>query len=305
LITNSQKEDRIGETFIISEVVLYSLFPIIINYSTKVIPPILFAGLSIITASIFLFFYILFKRGFKTIFNKKAFKYILGVTIFIIIIPSILIYEGTKLTSGVNTAILLQSEALFALFLCSIFFKEKITKEKIISAILIIFGATIVLYNGVLSLNLGDLLIVIGASLYPIGNIFAKKALKLSSPAVITFLRSLIGGIILIIISLIFEKSGNIISINSAKKFLWLILLNGIVIMAISKILWYEGLKRLDIGKATTLSMIYPAFSLIFAALFLDEIPTIYQLFGMLIISIGAYLITHKKSLNKPQISPI
>lgn len=295
---HSHKEERIGETFIISEMIIFSLFPIIINYSTKIIPPIFFAGTSTLLATIAVLFHLLVIKKTKEIFNKKAFPYILGITAFVIIIPSTLIYLGTKLTSGINTSILLQTEIFFTLLFCSLFFHEKITKQKIISSLAIFFGALLVLYNGQINLNFGDLLILIGVSFFPFGNMFAKKALNITNPSAIIFVRSFIGGIALIIISLLFEK--NITEFEFTKKTLLLIAANGFLIMALSKILWYEGLRRLEISKATTLGMSYPALSIIFAVLFLKEIPTYYQIFGLLLTMIGVYTITKKEKRTEP-----
>ncbi len=292
------REERYGEIFILTQAFTHSIFPVIINYSTKLIPPIFFAGVSIIVASIFLFFYILLTGKIKEIFNKKAFKYILGVVIFIVIVPSILIYSGTKLTSGINTSILLQTEIFFTLIICGLFFKEKITTKKLISAFLIIIGSIAILYNKNFTLNWGDLLIIAGSFLYPFGNIFAKKALQLTSPLVIVFIRSFLGGIILILISFMFENTATT-ALSLTKNFILFILINGIIISAVSKIIWYEGLKRMEIGKAITLGMISPGISLILAIIFLGEIPSVYQVLGFLIITAGAFILTYQTTLTQ------
>ena len=50
------------------------------------------------------------------------------------------------------------------------------------------------------------------------------------------------------------------------------ILVNGLLVYGLSKVLWYEGIKRIDISKATVISVGgYPAISLILAFLFLKE----------------------------------
>ena len=59
--------------------------------------------------------------------NKKALQYILAITVFIIIIPSLFIFKGGSLTSGINTSILLQSEIVFTFLIYSIIKYEKIT----------------------------------------------------------------------------------------------------------------------------------------------------------------------------------
>jgi drug/metabolite transporter (DMT)-like permease len=56
----------------------------------------------------------------------------------------------------------------------------------------------------------------------------------------------------------------------------------------------------MDIGKAILLSTSsYPAISLLFAFLFLHEIPTVYQWTGFFVILTGILLITVRKKSEK------
>ncbi len=291
---NNIESERKGELFIISEVLIYALFPVVVNYITKLMPPILFAGLSTIMAGVALFTYILITKQLFKLKDIQALKYILAVTLFVIIIPSILIFTGTSKTSGINTTILLQTEILFAFLICGVFIGEKITPQRIGGAIIIVIGAIAILYNGTLQINRGDLLIIAGTFFFPIGGIYGKKALKLTTPAVILFVRSILGGTILILISLLFENYQVSFSRYVVDNFKF-ILLNGVFICGLSRLLWYEGLKRLDISKATSLAMSYPAFSLFYSYIFLKEIPTIFQWIGFMIIFCGIFILTYKR----------
>lgn len=291
---NKIESERWGELLIICEVLVYALFPIVVNYTTKLMPPILFAGLSTIMAGVALFTYILIKKQLSKLKNIQALKYILAVTLFVTIIPSILIFTGTSKTSGINTTILLQTEILFAFLICGVFVGEKITPQRIGGAITVVIGAIAILYNGTLQINRGDLLIIAGTFFFPIGNIYAKKALKLTTPAVILLVRSFLGGMILVLISLLFENYQVSFSGYVVDNFKF-ILLNGALIYGLSRLLWYEGLKRLDISKATSLAISYPAFSLFYSYIFLKEIPTIFQWIGFIIIFWGIFILTYKR----------
>ncbi len=284
---------------VLGETLMYSLFPIIVAHTTKIMPPILFAGLSTLMASITLFFYILYKKDLKSLKDKDTIKYTLGITLFIIIIPSILIFTGSSKTSGINTTILLQSEILFTFIIFGLFTAEKITLKKLIGALIVMTGTLFIIYNGSLEINTGDLLIIAGTFFYPIGHIFAKKALKISSTSTILFIRSFLGGIVLICISLLFENQDS--SLTKIAIYWPLILFNGIFIYHLSKVLWYEGIKRLDISKAIPIGVGgYPAFSLLFAIVFLKEIPTIYQLIGLGTIVIGIFILIRKSKVVEP-----
>ena len=137
-------------------------------------------------------------------------------------------------------------------------------------------------------------MIIAGILFFPIVCIYGIKALKLTTPAVILFVRSILGGTILILISLLFENYQVSFSRYVVDNFKF-ILLNGVFICGLSRLLWYEGLKRLDISKATSLAMSYPAFSLFYSYIFLKEIPTIFQWIGFMIIFCGIFILTYKR----------
>jgi drug/metabolite transporter (DMT)-like permease len=288
-----------GELMIFGETFMYSFFPIIIAYSTKILPPILFAGLSTLTAAVTLFLFLLIKKNLHTLKNPRTIKYSLGVSLFIIIIPSILIFTGSSKTSGINTTILLQSEIFFTFLIYGLFALEKITLKKMISALIIVIGTTFIVYNGKMGINIGDLMIIAGTAFYPIGNMFAKKALKEGTPSTILFIRSFCGGIVLIILSLLFEDQSG--TVESLSKYWPLILITGFFIYHLSKLLWYMGIKIIDISKAIPISIGgYPAFSLLFAFLFLKEIPTLYQIIGFIVIIIGVFTLIRKDRNIEP-----
>lgn len=286
-----------GEIFLLSYISVFSLFPVVANYATKAMPPIMFAGASSLVAAVVVFLYLLISGKLKNLFNKKAFPYILGVTLFGIIIPFVFIFTGTSKTSGINTTLLLQTEILFTYIFCWLFFKEKISRRKLIGGVTILIGAIAVLYNGSFKLNLGDFLVIAGVISYPFANRCSKKALEFVDPAVIIAARSIIGGAFLILISLIFEKY-TAAPVQILKNYWPIILFNGVFMLGAAKFLWFAGLKRLDISKAVSISIAEPAFGLIYACIFLREIPTFYQLAGVVIIIFGLYLLTlYKKNV--------
>lgn len=291
---NKQKQERIGELFIFGEVITFATFPIIINYATRLMPPVFFAAISTLLAGLCLLPYLIFTKQIRAIFERKLIGFILGVALFIVIIPSIFIFTGTSKTSSINTTLLLQTELLFTFIICGLFFGEKITKQKILGGLAVVIGATIILYKKSFQFNIGDILIIAGTVFYPIGNIFAKKALKIATPSVILFMRSIIGGLFLLLISFYFEKF-SMAPMDYAKENWKIILLNGAVVYLASKLLWYKGFRFIEISKAISISMAMPAISLVYAAAFLHEIPTIQQTGGFVVAMAGLILLTRRK----------
>jgi len=288
-----QKQELHSELLTLLSAAISGLFPIIVSHTIKTFPPILFAGLSNLIPGLIAFLYIIFTKQNLNFFNKRSLKHLISIVIFIIVLPSFCIFLGAKYTSSINLAILLQTELLFTFIICGLFFKEKITLKNVLGAILIAIGTITVLYNGAFTLNKGDILIIIGTALYPIGNNSSKKALQFIPISFIVFFRGIFGGSILILISFLMEKT-YLNLIPSIQNHLLPILINGILIFTIAKTISFYGLKYLDITRVIPLLCSAVGFSLIFAFLFLKEIPTFYQILGLIFIVSGIFVITKK-----------
>lgn len=288
---------RIGEIMIIGQSILFGLFPIVTHYATGFIPPILFASLSMLIASVVLLIFSLADGSFAKISSWKVFPSLVAITFFIVIIPAPLLFIGAKLTSSINTAILLKSELVFAILL-SFILSQGFRLPKLVSGLMILAGALIILVDGSFEFQKGDLLILLASFFYPIGNSIVQKTFALISASGILFFRSFFGGITLFMMSIVFENSTPVVA-SVLQDHFWLLLLNGVFLWAISKMMVYEGLRRLDLVKATSLMMTETAFSLIYAMVFLSEIPTIYQLLGFVVVMIGVYFSTKPEYVKK------
>ncbi len=300
----SQSQERLGEILILVDVLLSALFPILVHYGSGKIPPIFYAAVTSLIAGVAMGVWLWGAGKLKELRKREAWLPMLMVTLCIVVFPSMLIYKGTQLTSGINTAILLTVEILFTLLFFH-FVGERVTRAKVAGGIAMVAGTVLIVWNGQLALNWGDLLILAATAFYPFGNFYGKKVLDLVDPLTLVFVRTFLGGLLLLAFSLALEP----LVVTELKPvlsgFWWLLLLNGLLISAVSKVIWYEGLKRMDVGKAVVLIMSYPAFSMILATIFLQEIPTVYQFGGLLVIFAGIYGITTTKAkplINAPEI---
>jgi len=152
------------------------------------------------------------------------------------------------------------------------------------------------LYNGTLTLNTGDLIIIASTMSYPIGNFYSKKALHAVDPSIIIFVRFLLGGACILLIARLVEPSVDIAQVLVDH---WgLLLFNGVVLLGVTKVLWYEAFKRIDISKAISLAMTFPIFSLAILMIWFDEIPTLYQCIGIVLMAVGVYFTIKRKSVD-------
>lgn len=289
------KHENAGVVLVLSSALLWGLFPVLVNRGVQSIPPLTFAAISILLAAVGGFVYALRQGKLHEIKKKESYYPLLMLTLFIVIIPYTLFFIGAKMTSGVNVTMLLLSELIFAVIFTP-FFGEKTTFLKLLGAGGVFFGALFILYNGSFSFNTGDALIILSTLTLPFGNLYSKKALNLISPSIILFGRSLIGGLFVLAFALFFEPEASISATFSQN---WiLILLNGLIVLGLSKIFWFESLKRLDISKATSLVMTFPLFSIFTLIFFFQEKISVYQWIGIAIMMLGVYYSIRRPSVD-------
>ena len=66
----------------------------------------------------------------------------------------------------------------------------------------------------------------------------------------------------------------------------------GILIYVVSKIMWIEALHRISITKVSAMMGLVPMMTLFFAYLYLNEVPQLRQILGIIPVLLGGYLLT-------------
>jgi len=297
------KHEKLGIALMLASAAIWGIFPVLVNSAVKVIPPITFAALSTVVATVGGFFYLLAKGKVSELKRTEWYGTLAMIAILIIVIPFALFSLGNQYTSGTNATMLLLVEIIFTVIVTP-YFGEKTTGLKVAGATAVFFGGAFILYNGSLSLNGGDLLIIASTITYPFGNFYNKRALNGLSPSTIVFARYLLASTLLVPLALVVEKGVDVSLIVGAH---WkTILFMGLVIFGVSKILMYEGLKHMDISKFIMLVMSFPLFSLLVIVFYTKEPISAYQWIGSAIMLCGVFLaaLRPSTSIGKTRYAP-
>ena len=251
--------------------------------------------ISTFLTSIIFFIVILYKGKLHELKNTLLWRYISIVVIFIGIFYYGFYYFGLTHTTPGNAVII----ALFEVFTSYVFFhlirKEHFSFESKIGAILMIIGALIVLTPNFSSINLGDIFILLATFFSPIGNLYQQKAKSISSTETILFLRSITATPFLLLIAFMF---GQHFQLQPIKESFLLLVLNGFIMLGLSKVFWLEGISRISVTKASALSSLAPLFTLFVAWLLLGHIPTIWQVASLIPFFFGILLLTNNLKLK-------
>ncbi|MCJ7656335.1 MAG: DMT family transporter, partial [Candidatus Atribacteria bacterium] len=122
-----EKIEKEGIIFTIITIFLAGSLPIVAKYGVGIINPLFFATSCSLVAGICLFIVTLIKGNWKILFFKKYLFYFFIIGFFGITLSNMLFFYGVTLTSGINSAILLQIEPIYSLFIGYIFLNERIT----------------------------------------------------------------------------------------------------------------------------------------------------------------------------------
>lgn len=292
------KKEQEGVILVIICALVHAAQPVLGKYVVSSVSPLFFASVTNLIAAASLILIILYKReSLLLLMDKKYFFSIFMVGFFGTTLSNILFFYGVRLTSGINTAILLQVESIYAMIIGYFFLNESISSKQIISTLLIIFGTSIVIYHGSAKLNLGDILILLTPFCYQAGHFFSKRLLRQTevSPLFIATGRTLYGGIILFALNL-FAGGIKEFNILTQPNMLGIFIFFGTVVYALSYVTFLAAIKRINLSKATAIISAYPSISIILAYFILKESVNLYQLSGFAIIMLGVFYLLKIKS---------
>jgi drug/metabolite transporter (DMT)-like permease len=286
-------KEREGEILMVGLSILESWFPIFSIVAISYIGALHTYTYSLLIALVF-FIMIMFKRDrFKELKNKAAYKDLL-LTSFWITSLFALVFIGMRYTTAGNMAVIIFLQLLFSYLYFNLFGKEKMHTLHLWGAFIMGVGALIILIPDELTFNKGDLLILVAAAIAPVANLYQKRAREFCSSETILGFRTLTGLPFIALMAWAFEPAVGYEAFVSALPSLLFI---GILIYVVSKIMWIEALHRTSITKLSAMLGLVPMMTLIFAYFYLDEVPELRQILGIIPILAGGYLLT--KPLKK------
>ncbi|MCB9802324.1 MAG: DMT family transporter [Pseudomonadales bacterium] len=286
--------ERIGEASILIQAALWSLFPIITVLSYSGLQPIISLAWTTLFSCFFFFLVIIAKQSWTAIRSKKVLLPLLFIALFNGIGFYFFYFLGLTLTSPGNAAIVATFEVFFSFLLFNVLQKEALTPSHVLGMICMVISAIIIFFPTDLSLQKGDFFILLAAAVAPMGNHFQKQVrTHLKTEQILAF-RTIISVPFLFLMAIMLGEQVVLPTGNT----LLLVIFSGVVLFGISKMLWIEGIFRISVTKAISLSSVAPVLTLVFAYLILGETPTKVQLVAVPLAVAGVLLLTHNRALK-------
>lgn len=289
-------EKRIGEGMIALEVLLWSFFPIITVLSYGSVPSLLSLAWSSVFAFLFFIPIMAYRKKWPEIKNPLLWKYVLCITLFNSVAFYTFYFTALKYTTPGNAAIISLLEILTSFIFFNVILRENISREYIAGACFMLVGALIVLAPNFAGINVGDVFILAATLVAPVGNLYQQKARKLASSITIVFLRSVLAIPIIFLLAHLFGQHASLAEVQTSLYFL---LINGVVLLGLSKLLWIEGIHRMSVTKAMAFQGAGPVITLLAAWALLSQVPTFWQLVSLAPLFIGILLLTDQYQFSR------
>lgn len=292
-----EQEKRKGEILTLSNSLLWAFFPIITIFSYAVLPSLASLFWSTLFAVIFLAAVMTYRGKWRELKNPTLWKYSLWITLSIGVLFYGLYFLGLERTSAGNAAIITQFEVFTMFFLFHVLRGERMSLEYKFGSALMVLGALIVLGKDFTSFNAGDVLILIATFCSPLGNLYQQKARTFASSESIMFLRSFLS------LPPVFAAAYFLygaVPLGPFSDSLPLLLVNGVLFLGISKLVFIESIHRISVTKSIALGSVTPLLTLLLAWPLLGQAPNIWQLASLVPIFFGVLLLTdHLKFKNR------
>lgn len=180
---------------------------------------------------------------------------------------------------------------MFVTFLEPFFYKEKVRVDELMMAIVTFLGAILVVPTFELENNItqGVLWGLASAVTFALLTVLNRKAVKRYSSQIIALYQDTIAAFVLLPFLFIVQP------VFTVKDILLLIFL-GVVLTALSHSLYINGMKNIKAHTASIIASLEPVYGIVFALIFLQEIPSIRTIIGGTIIFSVAFYSSLKKS---------
>ncbi|MDI6859518.1 MAG: DMT family transporter [Methanocellales archaeon] len=279
---------------ILIAVIFWSMSFVLTKVGLSEVTPIYLASLRFSIATIMFVGYALTKFEMRQIkeFTKDNFTTLLVLGIVGVTIPNILQNMGMLFITASMASILQNSSPAFTLILAAIFLRESLGCRKVSGLVLSLTGVTIISTNGNLPtfsssmVFYGNLMLVSTAICYSIYTVIGKKIVANNSPLLILAVSTLMGTILLDVVSTLVEPIRFTYPMN-----IWGILFAlAILCTVLGTILYFEVLRRLEASKTNFFTFLIPVFAVIQASVLLGETVHPYQIVCGALIIFGIWL---------------
>ncbi len=231
-------------------------FSVFINkFGVSGVNPYIFTFLKNVSVALMLSGFILLAREWRQVIklNKKQWLLLFAIGFIGGGGAFLLFFKGLAITSAAQGSFFQKTMFIYTVILAAVFLREKISKEIIIGALLLMAGNLMALKNLNLSLNRGDLYVLAATILWAIENVISKYALKDLPSQIVAWGRMFFGALLILIF---LAASGQLWVIGHLdfEHTIWIEVTSFILFGYV--LTWYSGLRYVSVSTATAILLL-------------------------------------------------
>jgi drug/metabolite transporter (DMT)-like permease len=205
-----------------------------------------------------------------------------------------LVTIGMTYTKAGNAALILSTAPIFTAILSRLRKHETFTRRAVIGLLIAFAGIVLIIVAGTKEVNFreslkGDLMMLAGAVFWAIYTIGTGKYAHIYGPIKTATMMMLMGTPVLLLVSTPMLIQQNWAAVRPVS---WVgLVASGVLSIALSFILWNQGVRKIGATRTAIYSNLQPIFALLAAWVMVHEMPTIGQITGTGVTLIGIYLV--------------
>ncbi|WP_078434394.1 DMT family transporter [Metabacillus halosaccharovorans] len=293
---------NIAYVYILSGAALWGMIGLFVTFLYEAgFSPTQVVAIRAISASIFLLFFVFWKKREAIKIKLSDSKYFVGTGVISIVFFNWCMFEAIKETSISVSSVLLYTAPAFVMIFSRFLFKELFTIRKILALLITFIGCILVIglfQNTNESVTIYGLLVGLGSGFfYALYSIFGKFALIKYSSVTVTTYTFVFAAIAITPFSGLWHVGTIFTNLE-----VWLSIIGlGLFSTLLAFLLYTKGLESVESGRASILATVEPVVATLIGFLVFQEKLSVWQYVGIIAV-IMAVFIVHEKKTNHTDI---
>jgi drug/metabolite transporter (DMT)-like permease len=288
LMSHARSQERLGLLFAGLCALNGAFVPAVAKLTTSSGDAVFVAAVTTVVAGLCAFAVLAVRSGVGVLWARGQRAPLVAIGTLGTAVTFLLFFEGASRTSAIETALCLQIEPVYSLFLARLFLGHPLTPRRLGAVAAIVFGIALAMNPSDFSGWLGNALLLATPLGWQLSHLIVLRGLPSVEPRTLTAARYVYGGLILAGVWLAAGGAARVPPPAELARTLPILALQGAVLSFLGTMIWYEAIARLDLARCTAIVVpSIPLLSLGASFLLLGEVASARQWAGMLLTVCG------------------
>lgn len=286
--TRTGGQERLGLLFAGLCALNGAFVPAVAKLTTAGADALFVATATTVVAGVCAFAALAWRGEVRRLFARQQLPALVGIGTLGTAITFLLFFEGARRTSAIETALCLQIEPVYSLFLARIFLGHPLAPRRLAAVGAIVVGIALAMNPSGFSGWVGNALLLVTPLGWQISHLIVLRGLGAVAPHTLTGARYVYGAAVL---AAVWFASGGVARLpetGELVRLLPVLVVQGAVLSYVGTLLWYQAIQRLDLARCTSIVVpSIPLLSMGASFLLLGEVASPRQWIGLVLTVCG------------------